>query len=161
MSTGQWSGELFGRPCFGRLALKHHEVRERKKRDRILRVKCTNLRRGLKPNRLAVSLVTDNWASGLGSISELSIPDCKLNCGQLMMIRAMRYRLAEPCHAKTSIVQTRDILWCREYKTSFYAKQNSDPEPQSHIAYRIVLSSAFSYCDLAGKFNVLTYMAAT
>jgi len=39
--------------------------------------------------------------------------------------------------------------------------KNSDPEPQSHIAYRIVLSSAFSYCDLAGTFNVLTYTAAT
>src|SRR3989337_1822625 len=36
---GQWSEELFGRPCFGRLVLKHSEVRERKKRDRILRVK--------------------------------------------------------------------------------------------------------------------------
>ena len=34
-------------------------------------------------------------------------------------------------------------------------------EPQSHIAYRIVLSSAFSYCDLAGASNVLTYTAAT
>jgi hypothetical protein len=40
---GQWSEELFGRPCFDRLVLKHPEVRERKKRDRILRVKCTTL----------------------------------------------------------------------------------------------------------------------
>ena len=56
----KWSGELFGRPCFGHLTLKHPEVRERKERDRILRVKCTNLCRGLKPNRLAVSPVTDN-----------------------------------------------------------------------------------------------------
>mgnify|MGYP005843965539 CR=1 FL=1 len=39
-------------------------------------------------------------------------------------------------------------------------KQNSDTEPQSHIAYNIVLSSVF-YCDLAGTFNVLTYMAGT
>ena len=60
MSIGQWSEELFGRPCFGHLVLKHPEVRERKERDRILRVKCTNLCRGLKPNRLAVSSVTDN-----------------------------------------------------------------------------------------------------
>ena len=54
------SGELFERPGFGRLVLKQPEVRERKKRDRILWVKCTNLCRGLKPNRLAVSPVTDN-----------------------------------------------------------------------------------------------------
>ena len=60
MGTGQWSEELFGRPCFGHLVLEHPEVRERKKRDRILRVKCTNLCGGLKPNRLAVSPVTDN-----------------------------------------------------------------------------------------------------
>ena len=40
---GQWSEELFGRPCFGRLVPKHPEVRERKKRDRILWVKCTTL----------------------------------------------------------------------------------------------------------------------
>ena len=60
MSTGEWSGELFGRPCFNRPVLKHHEVRGRKGRDRIMRVKCTNLCKGLKPNRLAVSPVTDN-----------------------------------------------------------------------------------------------------
>ena len=60
MSTGQWSEELFGRPCFGHLVLKHPEVRECKERDRILRVKCTNLYRGLKPNRLAMSPVMDN-----------------------------------------------------------------------------------------------------
>ena len=52
--------ELFGKPCFGRLVLKHPEVRERKKKDQILRVKCTNIYRGFKPNRLAVSPVTDN-----------------------------------------------------------------------------------------------------
>src|SRR3954468_14093358 len=31
MGTGQWSAELFGRPCFGHLLLQHHEVREHKK----------------------------------------------------------------------------------------------------------------------------------
>ena len=60
MSIEQWSGELFGRPDFSRPILKHHEVWERKNRDWILRVKCTNLCRGLKPNQLAVSPVTDN-----------------------------------------------------------------------------------------------------
>ena len=60
MGTGSGPEELFGRPCFGHLVLKHPEVRERKERDRILRVKCTNLCRGLKPNRLAVSPVMDS-----------------------------------------------------------------------------------------------------
>ena len=59
-----------------------------------------------------------------------------------------------------SIVQTPNISLMRENKTSFYAKQNSDTEPQSHIAYSIVLSYVFSCCDLAGTFNVLTYTAA-
>src|SRR3990170_3243808 len=86
MSTGQWSGELFGRPCFRHLVLKHPEVRERKKRDRILRVKCINLCRGLKPNRLAVSPVMDNlsiwtWIY-LGTLNTGLIT----NCGQLMII---------------------------------------------------------------------------
>ena len=40
-------------------------------------------------------------------------------------------------------------------------KKNSDTEPQSFIAYRIASSSIFSYCDLTGTFNVLTYTAAT
>ena len=61
---------------------------------------------------------------------------------------------------ENSVVQTPDISFVVGKKTSFYAK-TSEPEPQSHIAYRIGLSSLFSYSDLAGTFNVLTYTAAT
>ena len=39
--------------------------------------------------------------------------------------------------------------------------KNSDPEPQSHTAYSIVYHLFFSYGDLAGTFNVLTYTSAT
>jgi hypothetical protein len=78
------------------------------------------------------------------------------------MIRAMRHRLAEPCHdRKLRSTDSRYSFDVGNNKTSFYAKQNSDTEPQSHIAYRIVLSSVSLICDLAGTFNVLTYTAAT
>ena len=60
-----------------------------------------------------------------------------------MMIWAMRHRLAEPCHDRklhsTDFIYSFDV---GKNKTSFYAK-TSDTKPQSHIAYRIVLPSAF------------------
>ena len=73
----------------------------------------------------------------------------------------MRHRLAEPCHDRK--LHSTDFIYSFDVgKTNqLLRKQNSDTEPQSHIAYSIVLSSVFSYCDLAGTFNVLTYTAAT
>ena len=77
------------------------------------------------------------------------------------MIWAMRHRLAEPCHDRK--LHSTDFIYSFDVgKTNqLLRKQNSDTEPQSHIAYSIVLSSVFSCCDLAGTFNVLTYTAAT
>ena len=73
----------------------------------------------------------------------------------------MRHRLAEPCHDRK--LHSTDFIYSFDVgKTNqLLRKQNSDTEPQSHIAYSIVLSSVFSCCDLAGTFNVLTYTAAT
>ena len=73
----------------------------------------------------------------------------------------MRHRLAEPCHDRK--LHSTDFIYSFDVgKTNqLLRKQNSDTEPQSHIAYSIVLSSVVSCCDLAGTFNVLTYTAAT
>ena len=72
----------------------------------------------------------------------------------------MRHRLAEPCHDRK--LHSTDFIYSFDVgKTNqLLRKQNSDTEPQSHIAYSIVYH-LFSYSDLAGTFNVLTYTAAT
>ena len=72
----------------------------------------------------------------------------------------MRHRLAEPCHDRK--LHSTDFIYSFDVgKTNqLLRKQNSDTEPQSHIAYSIVYH-LFFYSDLAGTFNVLTYTAAT